>query len=65
MLLHDFINCPALIDIKQANFALQISNRISPSTETHLAMVRGLPTKKFLTKCTNRSSQQCQVLSQY
>ena len=50
---------------------------ISPSIETHLAVVRGLPTKKFLPKCfnekssterrsysrqTNRSSQECQVL---
>ena len=52
----------------------------SPSIETHLAVVRGFPTKKFLPKCvnekssterrrksrqTNRSSQQCQVLSQH
>ena len=29
---------------------------ISPSIETHLAVVRGLPTKKFLPKCVNKKS---------
>ena len=28
----------------------------SPSIETHLAVVRGLPTKKFLLKCVNEKS---------
>ena len=29
----------------------------SPSIETHLAVVRGLPTKKFLPKCVNEKTQ--------
>ena len=29
---------------------------ISPSIETHLAVVRGLPTKKFQTECVNEKS---------
>ena len=28
----------------------------SPSIETHLAVVRGLPTKKFLPECVNEKS---------
>ena len=29
----------------------------TPSIETHLAVVRGLPTKKFLPKCVNEKTQ--------
>ena len=29
---------------------------ITPSIETHLAAVRGLPTKKFLPQCVNEKS---------
>ena len=29
---------------------------LSPSIETHLAVVRGLPTKKFLPECINEKS---------
>ena len=31
-------------------------NSITPSIETHLAVVRGLPTKKFQTECVNKKS---------
>ena len=33
-----------------------ITTWFSPSIETRLAVVRGLPTKKFLTKCVNEKS---------
>ena len=65
---------------------VEISSRLagtcnhSPSIETHLAVMSGLPTKKFLLECvnekssterrsysrqTNRSSPECQVLIHY
>ena len=31
-------------------------DRTTPSIETHLAVVRGLPTKKFLPECVNEKS---------
>ena len=67
---HTHLNKPAVVRYVDS----------TPSIENHLAVVRGLPTKKFLpkyvnekssTECrsksrqTNRSSQQCQVLSQH
>ena len=37
----------------QRNVEMRFS---SPSIETHLAVVKGFPTKKFLPKCINKKS---------
>ena len=49
--------------IPSKNEMLKVENKTvieqtmsTPSIETHLAMVRGLPTKKFLPECVNEKS---------
>ena len=40
-----------------ATFSVMLPSQMhSPSIETHLAMVRGLHTKKFLAECVNEKS---------
>ena len=41
-------------ELQTCNFTPSIE--LSPSIETHLALVRGLPTKNFLPECVNEKS---------